>query len=140
MVQAILARVGGGVRVQASEVVDPGPVDYTGDLTTLLGSREPDRAQRREIRRRRGAQRVPGRTLLVKDSYGDVALPQLAPYFAQLDAIDWVGSSPSAIADAVARSRTVIFETVEREFDYRAFALGEAGPPVLAALRRRLGR
>jgi hypothetical protein len=140
MVDAVLARVGGGVREQASEVVDPGPVDYTGDLTTLLGSREPDREQRREIRRRRGAQRVPGRTLLVKDSYGDLAVPQLAPYFAQLDAIDWVGSSPSAIADAVARSRTVIFETVEREFDYRAFALGEAGPPLLAALRSRLGR
>ena len=83
---------------------------------------------------------MPGRTLLVYDSYGQVALPQLTPYFANLRLVDWSQTGAAGVADEVTRADTVIFETVEREFDYRASDPGEAGPQLLAALRRRLGR
>ena len=140
LVRAALARVGGGVRERPSEIVDPGPATYTGDLTTLVGAAEQDRAQRRDVRRAPGAPRVPGRALFVYDSYGQLALPQLAPYFANLRSIDWSQITPAGVAAQVARSDTVIFETVEREFDYRASDPGEAGPQLVAALRRALGR
>jgi alginate O-acetyltransferase complex protein AlgJ len=140
LVRAALERVGGGVRLRSSEIVDPGPGSYTGDLTTLVGAAEQDRAQRRDIRRAPRARRVPGRTLLVYDSYGQIALSQLAPYFANFRSVDWSQILAPGLADEVARSDTVIFETVEREFDYRASDPGEAGPQLLAALRRRLGR
>jgi alginate O-acetyltransferase complex protein AlgJ len=140
VLHAVLARVGRGVRERPSEIVDPGPALYAGDLTTLIGSRELDREARREVHRAPGAPGVPGRTLLVRDSFGDFPLLQLQPYFADLQSIDWFNSPPAVIADQVARSDTVIFETVEREFDYRASPPGPAGPPLLDALRRRLGR
>jgi alginate O-acetyltransferase complex protein AlgJ len=139
LVQAALERVGGGVRLRPSEIVDAGPAIYTGDLTTLVGAEEQDRTPARNVRRAPGARRVPGRTLFLQDSYGDTALSQLAPYFANLHAIGWFLPAPG-VAEEVARSDTVIFETVEREFYYRAFDQGEAGPALLAALRRRLGR
>ena len=83
---------------------------------------------------------MPGRTLFVYDSYGLIALPQLAPYFANLYSVNWSQITPAGVATEVGRSDTVILETVEREFDYRASDPGEAGPQLLAALRRVLGR
>jgi alginate O-acetyltransferase complex protein AlgJ len=140
LVQAALERIGGGVRLRPSEIVDPGPGTYTGDLTTLVGAAEQDRVQQRNVQRARGARRVPGRTLFVYDSYGQIGLAQVAPYFVNFRSVDWSQTVPTRRAEEVARSDTVIFETVEREFDYRASDLGEAGPALLAALRRRLGR
>jgi alginate O-acetyltransferase complex protein AlgJ len=140
LLQAALERVGGGVRLRPSEIVNPGADTYTGDLTTLVGAPEQDREPRRDIRRAPGARRVPGRTLFVYDSYGQIGLSQLAPYFANFHSVDWSQILAPGIADEVARADTVIFETVEREFDYRASDVGEAGPALLAALRRRLGR
>ena len=140
LVETALERVGRGVRLRPSEIVDPGPGKYTGDLTTLVGAAEEDRTPGRNIRRAPGARRVPGRTLYVYDSYGDTALSQLAPYFANFHAVNWSQILAPGVAEEVARSDTVIFETVEREFYYRASDVGEAGPSLLAALRRRLGR
>jgi hypothetical protein len=140
LVSAALEHVGRGVRLRPSEISDPGPGTYTGDLTTLVGAAEQDRTQRRDIRRAPGARRVPGRTLFVYDSYGQIALSQLAPFFANLRLVDWSQTGAAGVADEVTRADTVIFETVEREFDYRASDPGEAGPSLLAALRRRLGR
>ncbi len=140
LVRSALAHVGGGVRLRPSEIVDTGSRPYIGDLTTLVGAPEQDREQRRDVRRAPGARRVPGRTLFVYDSYGQIGLPQLAPYFANFRTVDWSQILAPGLAEEVARSDTVIFETVEREFDYRASDPGEAGPSLLAALRRRLGR
>ena len=140
LVRSALARVGAGVRLRPSEIVDGGSRPYTGDLTTLVGAAEQDQEQRRDVRRAPGSRRVPGRTLFVYDSYGLIALPQLAPYFANLYSVNWSQITPAGVATEVGRSDTVILETVEREFDYRASDPGEAGPQLLAALRRVLGR
>jgi alginate O-acetyltransferase complex protein AlgJ len=131
LVRAVLRRVGGSptartmpvVKVRAGEVVDPGRAEYVGDLTRLLGAPETDTQARREIRREPTAPRVPGRTVLVGDSYSDAPVPQLTPYFDDLRVLSWVNTPAREVARAVARADTVLLETVEREFTYRAATL-----------------
>jgi alginate O-acetyltransferase complex protein AlgJ len=139
LVEAALERLGGGIRVEPSEVVDPGRAQYTGDLTTLLGAPEQDSKAQRTVRRKPTAARVPGRTLLVGDSFSEAPIPLLRPYFADLRIVPWVGTRPRRIAAEIERADTVILETVEREIAFRA---SDAGPvqPVLRALRARLDR
>ena len=135
LVRESLAALGREVRLEAAEVVDAGEGPYTGDLTALLGAPENDVRPLRQLARDPGAPKVPGRALLVKDSYGEVPTAQLAPYFEDLRTILWVGTPPERIAREVARADTIVFETVEREFAARAARDGAVGA-VTQALRR----
>jgi alginate O-acetyltransferase complex protein AlgJ len=137
LVRAALAAVGGPVRIAAGEVVDVGEGPYTGDLTGLLGDPESDTTPQRTVTRAPDAPKVPGRTLLVKDSYGEAPSGQLAPYFEDLRTILWVGTPPARLAREIALADTVIFETVERELVLRAGPEGLVDP-LLVALRGRL--
>ena len=90
------------------------------------------------IRRPPGARRVPGKTLFIRDSFGDGVLPFLSLYFADLRKSRW--SVPSAqLSRAIEEADTVIFESVEREFAFRASEQGPLGKNFLERLRRRLG-
>jgi hypothetical protein len=111
-------------------VVDLGRAEYTSDLTGLLGAPETDTLARREIHRPPGAPRIAGRTVLVGGSYSDA--PQLAPYFKDLHVLSWVNTPPAQMAEEIERADTVILETVEREFTYRAVQLV---PPLQRLLR-----
>lgn len=139
LVRASLAAVGRGVRIAPAEIVDGGTRDYTGDLTTLLGESETDVAPLRVVARAADAPRVPGRTLLVRDSYGDAAAPQLAPYLVEMPALLWFDSTAPQLAGEVALADTAIFETVEREFVLRAAPDGPVAA-LTAALRQGLAR
>ena len=139
LVRAVVDRLGdrgragkAAIRVRAGEVVDPGRAEYTGDLTGLLGAPETDTLARREIHRPAGAPRIAGRTVLVGDSYSDAPLPQLAPYFEDLHVLSWVNTPPAQMAEEIERADTVILETVEREFTFRAVQLV---PPLQRLLR-----
>lgn len=143
LVRAVVNRLGrvvpapartGRVRVKSHEIVNPGRAEYTGDLTALLGAPETDTQARREIRRDPEAPRVPGRTVLVGDSYSDAPLPQLTPYFEDLLVLSWVNTPAAKVADEIERADTVILETVEREFTYRA---AELLPPLRRLLSER---
>lgn len=135
LVRESLAALGRGVGVEPKEVVDAGEGPYTGDLTALLGAPEDDVRPLRQLAREPNAPRVPGRALLVKDSYGEAPTAQLAPYFEDLRTILWVGTPPERIAREVALADTIVFETVEREFAARAARNGAVGA-VTQALRR----
>jgi len=135
LIREALARVGRGVRVRPSEVLDLGPGKYVGDLTALLGSPQPDSTPQRAIRRRPDAPRVSGRTLYVRDSFGEVTLPLLTPYFSHFQTIYWFDNSPPQLVNAIAAADTVILELAEREFTYRASDNGGfANPGGLALL------
>lgn len=142
LVRALVDRLGDGggpagtpeVGVRPDEIVDPGRAEYTGDLNGLLGVSETDTQARREIRRDAEAPRIPGRTVLVGDSYSEAPLPQLTPYFEDLRVLSWVNTPPAKMANGIERADTVILETVEREFTYRAVILV---PPLQRLLRTR---
>jgi hypothetical protein len=138
LVRAALSAVGGSVRVRPSEVRDPGPAVYTGDLTTLIGAPESDTSPRRTIARPPGARQVPGTTVLVADSYGYDQEPLLRPYFARLEIVHWLGITPEQLAAAIARADTVIFEAVQRTFAYRTADVGSVNPRLFSLLGRYL--
>jgi hypothetical protein len=139
LVRESLARLDAGIGVRPSEAVDPGDAAYVGDLTALLGETEGGTHPQRTIVRDPRARRVPGRTLLVKDSYGEASTPQLAPYFEDLRTVLWVGTPAQRIGREIAAADTVILETVEREFALRAGPEGFVGP-LAVELRKRLDR
>ena len=139
LVDEVLERFGGGVRVAQADV-RASETSYTGDLTTLLGAPESDVRPERTVARTPGAPRVAARALMVGDSYGEIVLPQLRPYFARLRSAGWVGSPPQQLADEIARAEVVIFETVERDIGFRASDVGPASPGFVDLVRQRLAR
>ena len=130
--------MGRGVRVAPGEVRDPGEIKPSSDLLTLLGRPGKDSQPSRVIRRPARGRKVPGRTLFIRDSFGDVAVGLLSPYFAELRELFWFNSSARERAVAIARADTVIYENVEREFAARA--LGLVNPELLRQLRLELRR
>ena len=137
MVRAVLDRVGRGIELRPREVVRLPQEEYVGDLSVLLGKSTKDTRPARTIRRAADARRVPGRTLFVRDSFGDGALPFLGLYFADLRKATWLDSG-AQLSEAIAAADTVIFESVEREFAFRASDQGSLGKGFLQRLSRRL--
>lgn len=137
LVRAVLERLGRGVRLKRREVVGLPKEEYVGDLTVLRGESAKDIRPAQTVRRAPGARRVPGRTLFLRDSFGDGALPFLSLYFADLRKTTWL-VAPAQLARAIARADAVIFESVEREFAARASEQGPLGRNFLERLRRRL--
>lgn len=136
-VEAMLPPLG-KVRVLSSEIISKRPIRWAGDLDGLLGASEVEVAPVRVIRRAPGAPVVPGPTLLLGDSYSEGAMAEIRPYFASLQRLSWDNSTPGQIARAIAGARTVVLETVEREFDYRASADGMITPALIATIRSAL--
>ena len=137
MVRAALDRFGGGVTV-GPEDVKRGESEYTGDLTTLIGAAEEDTRPERVVDRPAGAPHVEAPAVLVGDSYGALALPQLSPYFTDLRSAPWFSTPTETLIGEIERARIVIFETVERDVAFRASDVGPASPGFVEALRREL--
>jgi alginate O-acetyltransferase complex protein AlgJ len=120
LTRAVVEGLGNGrVAVRPGDVEDPGPTEYTGDLTNLLGAPETDMQEQRTIARDRDAPRIPGRTLLIGDSYSQGPVPQLVHYFEDLRILTWQAPAPE-LARGIRAADTVVLETVEREFAFRA--------------------
>jgi hypothetical protein len=73
------------------------------------------------------------------DSFGDAPLPLLKLYFRNLSVLPWVGPTDAQRAEAIAHADTVIFESTEREFGFRASEAGPVSRRFLGILRKRLG-
>jgi alginate O-acetyltransferase complex protein AlgJ len=138
LVEAALPALSRTVRVLPSEIVDPGPVRYSGDLLGLLGESGNEIAPTRRIQRLPGAPVVSGATVLIGDSYADAAWGELAPYFASLRRLYWVNNTTQQLVDGITSSRNVVLETVEREFDYRASDVAYITPAFIARVRKAL--
>jgi hypothetical protein len=87
---------------------------------------------------------IRGRTLFLRDSYGDSPMVMLQYYAARLVSANWQGSSSSELVHLIKRADTVIVEAVERSFLQVPSDLpsAEGGsiltPKLLAELRRAL--
>jgi hypothetical protein len=135
MIRAALPPLSAPVRVLPTDVVSSGRIHYSGDLPILIGQKLGEDAPTREIRRSPGAPKVPGRTVLVGDSYAEVAQSQLVPYLSSLRLLYWDDDTARQIADGIANSRDVILETVEREFDFRASNAAFITPRFISMVR-----
>ncbi|MCW2778018.1 MAG: hypothetical protein JWN17_1743 [Frankiales bacterium] len=128
--------------VRGLQLVNPG-VTVQELPYTDVGTEHP--ARRTVALAAPGARVVPGRTLLIGDSFDSTALEQLAPLFAQTEFL-YPGESGSDIAPVVRQveqADTVVIEVVERfaeryrMFDPDAVAAVQAVPP--RDLVRRVG-
>ena len=133
---------------------------YAGDLTFILGAPEEDEApnyvvERTEVRagvtedfapsntvqiyrhytnQSDGAPFVPGRTLLITDSFGVAPLNQIIPWFEDLTIVHVDARDPLSIVALIEKSDTVWLMFVERSASvYANFYFGEQAP--LDALR-----
>jgi hypothetical protein len=138
--EAVVPALSKAVRVLPSEIRKGGPVHYTGDLTVLLGvSPASATVPSRTIVRAAGAPQVEGPTVILGDSYAGDAFPELQPYFASpIDQLQWVTNSPQQLVHGIVDARTVILETVEREFDFRATNGAYVTPQFISLVRRAL--
>jgi len=137
LVRGALGELSPRVRVAPSDVVSQGRPTGPGDLNGLLGDSTTERREVLAIKRRRGAPRVPGRTLFVLDSFGNAMLHLLPPYFEQFETAFWTATPRAELAAKIKRADNVIFESVEREFGFRA---SDKGPVTEDLLRRLPGR
>lgn len=62
---------------------------------------------------------IPGRTLLILDSFGEVSLHRIAPYFEDLTAIHFSNWEPNLFANLMAEADNVWIMSVERYFTWR---------------------
>lgn len=93
------------------------------------------------MKRRPRARKVPGRTVFVLDSFGEKVTDLLRPYFESFEIVYWSRehkTSPGRLAAAVERADTVIFETVEREFAFRASNGEQVNARLMQLLRTEL--
>jgi hypothetical protein len=112
MVDAALDSLGEGVELEPSEIVDRGPVRYRGNLSQAGASSESAVRDEYGIERHPDAPRVPGRTLLICDSFAYLWMRLFRPYFEDVRYISWV-EDEHKIARAIRRSDTVILEATE---------------------------
>jgi SGNH hydrolase-like domain, acetyltransferase AlgX len=139
-IESLLPALGSTIRVLPSEILPFGTMRYSGDLLGLLGASGSEIAPTTGIRRRPGAPVVPGTSIVIGDSYADVAMSEVAPYFASINLLEWAEQSPQQIADGIAASRNVVLETVEREFDWRASDVAYITPRFIALVRATLAK
>jgi hypothetical protein len=136
LARATIAHVGGGVRVQPGEV-HSGTKRYQGDIASLAGAATKTGTAPSRTIVRTSSDVIPGPTLFLHDSYGDAAVPLLGPYMQHLDNVTFLAVNPLQIVQRLQQARTVIVETVERDFLNRA-AIGTEqevlSPRFLAAL------
>ena len=59
---------------------------------------------------------VGGRTLLIRDSFGDALVPMLRHYVGRMVDATWKGQPPSDLVPLMRGADTVILLTVERSF------------------------
>jgi|GEM_PF-6395312 len=118
-IRAVLRKLGGGVTLEPSEIIDNGMVSYRGDLTFVGGRPEADERHDYGIERRPDAPRVPGRTLIVGDSFTYKFTRLLKPYFEDLRVVSWYNSDEN-IVGAIQRADKVIVEATEILFKVQA--------------------
>jgi hypothetical protein len=160
--RAVLERLGGRAQVADGDIVR-GRGEHTGDLSNLRGDPQTDEAPEWRVqrpvapaavakerllgkgaeltvstRRAGGAPLLAGRTLFVYDSFGVGMLDALGAYTRDLATVLWYDTPNRDLIEAIARSRTVILEKVERDINFYASDQGVITPAFLRTLAARL--
>jgi hypothetical protein len=138
-VAAVLEALGTEAQVADGDIVrERGQV--AGDLSQLLGAPEEHDTPLWRIERGPAAPVIPGRTLLVYDSYGVVMEPPLRAYARELATQAWFFAERDDLVEAIAAADTVVLEAVERHFHHLVSDDGPITPAFLDALDARLRR
>lgn len=131
LIGAALDQMGNGIQVEAKEVVRRGPVPYTGDLSNATGRGKTSMHFVYDIVRAPNAPRVPGRTVVICDSFAANFAEHFQPYFEEIEFVPSL-SPPAKIASEIRTADRVIIETVETNF-YTSSYEAEATARRLAA-------
>jgi alginate O-acetyltransferase complex protein AlgJ len=126
LVDAALDALGDGVQFKQSEIVARGSVSYEGDLSRARGESETDTRAEYDLVRADDAPRVPGRTLLVCDSFAYQWMRLFKPYFEDVRYVAFY-SGADYVTDAIRRADTVIFES--EEINLKDYAARHDGVP-----------
>lgn len=113
LVKAALKAVGDGVRLEPDEIVRRGSVSYLGDLAVVGGQGDRDQRMEYAIERSPGAPRVPGRTLLICDSFAGEWMRLLRPYFEDIHCITLSAEGLVGTMREIRRADRVVFESME---------------------------
>lgn len=130
LVDGVLDFIGGDVRLERGDIVSRGAVSYTGDLSVVGGRSSADQRIEYDIVRPADAPRIPGRTLLVCDSFAYRWMRLFKPYFESVRYVS-VRDDEKKIVDEIRDSDTVI--VVANELLVKAQA--ERGEQVTELLR-----
>lgn len=120
LVEESLDALGGRVRLERREIARRGRVSYEGDLGIASGSGETAERVEYDIRRTPGSPRIPGRTLLICDSFVYRWMRLFKPYFENVRYVSWYKPA-STIAQRIERSDRVIVEMTENVFKHPQF-------------------
>ena len=122
-----------------AEIVNTGMRTYTGDLSFLTGMPRPARTEVLEVQRdgvgrvsgveignyetrwvnsTQSAKVIPGRTVIVGDSFAVRALDQIVPYFEDLTLVIPYAEDPSIVSTAIAGADHVVILIVERNLSF----------------------
>ncbi len=122
-----------------AEIVNTGMRTYTGDLAFLTGMPRPARTEVLEVQRdgvgrvsgveignyetrwvnsAQSAKLIPGRTVIVGDSFAVRALEQIVPYFEDLTLVIPYAEDPSIVSTAIADADHVVILIVERNLSF----------------------
>jgi hypothetical protein len=112
LVDAVLETFGDDIQLEQAEIVARGNVTYDGDLAAANGDPISDTRMEYDIVRRKGATRIPGRTLLICDSFAYKWMRLFKPYFEDLR-YESLYSDENAILAAIRQADRVIFEAEE---------------------------
>lgn len=142
----------------------PGPIfrEYVGDLSLLDGSQRSEQIAFYEVDRETVAETsrtkldseltntnlrirnegpdgslVKGRTLLISDSFGDVSLERIAPFFEDLTFLHFSDWDPTLFASQIQQADTIWILTAERYFTWR-FSSFLGDPLFLESIRAQL--
>ena len=145
------------------EIIPEGLGTYIGDLTVLEGLPSKDEAEFFGVLRPQVTQvsqvvldqslslglnlrfvnagpkdsLVSGRSLLILDSFGEISLGRISPYFEDLTAIHFANWEPNLFAELIAQADNVWIMSVERYFTWR-FTEFLGDPTFLALLENKL--
>lgn len=134
MVNALLEEVGEDVRLEPNEIIARGPVTYEGDLGAVGGRPASGKRMEYDIVRSDQARRVPGRTLLVCDSFVYKWMRLFKPYFEDVRYVS-IYHSAAEIASEIRASDRVVMEA--EEVNLKAYAKnGATVPALIRSLRR----
>lgn len=161
--RAVLSSLSTGVW-DDRDIPRPAFRDYVGDLSLLDGSQRSERVAFYEVGRQGVTETsrtnldpesmntnlrirnsgpdgslVKGRTLLISDSFGDVSLERIAPFFEDLTFTHFSDWDPAFLASQMEQADTIWILTAERYFTWR-FSSFLGDPSFLESVRELLGQ
>jgi hypothetical protein len=120
-----LSLVNGSQRSEQIAVYELARLEVTENQRTILNS-ELTNTNLRIRNEGPDGSLVKGRTLLISDSFGDVSLERIAPYFEDLTFIHFSDWDPTLFASQMEKADTIWIMTAERYFTWRfSLFLGE---------------